>query len=202
MADRLVQQDAGPAGPEHDRHLAGRRRHRLELAQCRAQGLVNHAAPARRLEQIGIAEPAPRAETAALHARAVADHDADVEPDQGADVAAPDAVGAHDLHPLPRPAQRRADLLDARILGARVGVDLLQQPDLLGLVATLDRVVLAVTLAVGALGRQGERAGVAALDRLHGVDRAANRSLGQIAAVGIADRLAGDRAQAEAAAGV
>ena len=45
VADRFVQHDAGPAGAEHHVHLAGRRRHRLEIDQRLAQRLVDRALP-------------------------------------------------------------------------------------------------------------------------------------------------------------
>jgi hypothetical protein len=197
-----VQQNSRPAGTEHRDHLAGRRGDRLQLDQGLAHGFVDHAAPLRPIEQIAVAGAATGAEAAAFHALAVADHDADIEPDQGAHVAAPDAIGPNDFDPLPRPAERGADLLDPRFLGARVGVDLLEHLDLDRLIAALDRVVLAIALAVGAVRRQGERAGIAALHRLDGIDRPSERSLAQIRAVRVTDRLAGDRAQTEAPARV
>src|SRR5258708_527466 len=40
VADRLVQQDAGPAGPEHHGHRAGRCVHGLEIHQCLAHRLA------------------------------------------------------------------------------------------------------------------------------------------------------------------
>ncbi len=46
VADRLVQHDAGPAGAEHHVHLAGRRRHRIEIDQRLAHRLVGRT-PAR-----------------------------------------------------------------------------------------------------------------------------------------------------------
>ena len=45
VADRLVQQDARPAGAEHDVEGAGRRRHRVEIDQRLAQRLVDGALP-------------------------------------------------------------------------------------------------------------------------------------------------------------
>ena len=202
VADRLVQQDAGPARSEHHGHLAGGCCDRIELDQRLAQHLVHHALPARRLEQAVVAEAAAGAGSGALHARAVADHDADVEPDQRADVAAAHAVRAHDLDLLPGAAERRAHLPDPRILAAGIGVDLLEQCDLVGLVAAADRVGLAVAAPIGAARRQRQRAAVTGLDGADRPDRAAQRRLAQLRAVGAADRLTGDRAQAEPLAGI
>ena len=48
VADRFVQHHAGPAGAEHDVHLAGRRRHRVEIDQRLAHRLVDRALPGMR----------------------------------------------------------------------------------------------------------------------------------------------------------
>ncbi len=45
VADRLVQHHARPAGAEHDVHLAGRRRHRVEIDQRLAHRLVDRVLP-------------------------------------------------------------------------------------------------------------------------------------------------------------
>ena len=166
VADRLVQQDAGPArrrAPRSSRRRALATESSLTSAWRSASSTM--PLPARRLEQAVVAEAAAGAGGGALHARAVADHDADVEPDQRADVAAAHTVRAHDLDLLPGAAQRRAHLPDPRILAAGIGVDLLEQCDLVGLVAAADRVGLAVAAPIGAARRQRQRAAVPGLDR-------------------------------------
>ena len=45
VADRFVQHHAGPAGAEHHVHLAGRRRHRVEIDQRLAHRFVDRALP-------------------------------------------------------------------------------------------------------------------------------------------------------------
>ena len=50
VADRLVQQDAGPAGAEHDVHRAGRAGHRVEVDEREAHGFVDERLPERREE--------------------------------------------------------------------------------------------------------------------------------------------------------
>ena len=100
------------------------------------------------------------------------------------------------------PLERGAHLPDPRILAAGVGVDLLEQGDLVGLVAAADRIGLAVAPPVGAARGQRQDAAVTGLDRADRLDRATQRRLAQLRAVGAADRLAGDRAQAEALGGV
>ena len=47
VADRLVQQHAGPAGAEQHGHLAGRRGDRIEIDQRLRQRLVDRAVPRR-----------------------------------------------------------------------------------------------------------------------------------------------------------
>ena len=46
VADRLVQQDAGPAGAEHHVHLAGRAVDGVQIDQGLTQGLVDLGLPA------------------------------------------------------------------------------------------------------------------------------------------------------------
>src|SRR3546814_7675334 len=98
VTDRLVQQDARPAGAEHDLHLAGRRRHRFEIDGRLAQSLVDTGSPRLRREIGGIAGAAAGAVAARLHAVALADDDGDVEPHQGAGLGDTIAVRADDLH--------------------------------------------------------------------------------------------------------
>ena len=47
VADRFVEQHAGPAGAEHDRHFAGRRGDRFEVDQRLGERDVDRAVPVR-----------------------------------------------------------------------------------------------------------------------------------------------------------
>ena len=101
VADRLVQQDAGPAAAEHHLHLAGRRRHALEIDQRLAQRLVHRRAPARLARDLLVGEPPAGAVAAGLAPAIGLDHHRHVEPHQRAEIGDAGAVGAHDLHRLP-----------------------------------------------------------------------------------------------------
>ena len=180
-----------PAGAATDSRLTSAWRSASSTIDCHLAG-----------QQLVVADPAAGAEAAGLHPLAVADHDLDVEPDQRPDIRAAGAVGAQDLDLLPGAGQAGADLLDPRVLGAGVGIDLLEQADLGRLNLAADRVGLAIALAVGALRRQREAAAVAGLHRGDRVDRALERGEAELGAVGEPDRLAGDRPQTETAAGV
>ena len=130
MPDRLVQHHAGPAGAQHDFHLAGRGRDGVKIDQGDSQRFVDLGLPILWIDIAVIAKPPAGPGAAALHTIAVADHDRDVEPDQGPDIGDPFTAGAQDLDCLPGAGQRRRDLADPLILGPGVGVDLLQQLDL------------------------------------------------------------------------
>ena len=65
-----------------------------------------------------------------------------------------------------------------------------------------ERALLAIELDVAARRRAGVVAGIAALDRAHGVGRARDRRLRHVGGMRIADRLVLDRAQPEALRGV
>jgi hypothetical protein len=202
VADRLVQQDAGPAGPEHDLHFAGRCVDRVQIDQRHTQGLVDRRPPVVGRHDLGVGDAPAAAVAAALHALALANHDRDVEPHQRPDVGHTLAAGAQDLERLPLAADRGADLAHALVLGAGIGVDLLEQLDLglEGLEA--ERIVVPVEQLVGAGGRPGHDAAVAAVHRGHRPGGALDRILGKLAGVGVAGRLARDGAQAEALHGV
>ena len=103
---------------------------------------------------------------------------------------------------LPGRGERGRHLAHARILAAQKGVDLLQQFRLFLEGWRGDRVFVAVEMAVGAGGRCGQRAGIAALDRRDGIGGAQQRRFRKFARMRVAGRLAGDGAQAEALIGV
>ncbi len=202
VADRFVQHHAGPAGAEHDVHLAGRRRHRVEIGERLAHRFANGVLPLRLVEERVEAFAPAVAVAAHLLAVAVADHDRDVDAHQRAHVAIAVAVGAQDFDHLPRRAERDRHLPHARILGARIGVDRLQELHL-GFEGRLaERILVAVKLHIGARRRRRILAAIAAFDRTHRFRRARHRRIREIGGVGVADRFVLDRAQPETLGGV
>ena len=198
MADRLVQHDAGPAGAEHHVHLAGRRRHRFEIGQRLTHRAVDGLLPLVGDDETLVALAAAKAGAAGFLPVAVADHDRDVDAHQRANVAIGLAVGADHLHGLPRGAETDRNLADAGVLGAGIGIDRLKEPRL-GLEGrAAERAVFAVELDVGARRRRGIVAGIAALDRAHGIGGPRNGRLGDVRGMRIADRLVLDGAQPKA----
>ena len=202
VTDRLVQHDAGPAGPEHHVHLAGRRRHRLEIDQRLAHGIVGGALPGVRLEETRKALAPAIAVAAGFLAIAVADDDRNVDTHQRTHVAIAFAIAAQDFDHLPGRAERDRNLPDARVLRPGIGVDGLQQPHLGFEGRRSERIVIAVEADIGSAGRLGVAARIAALDRAHRVGRARQRRFGDVGGMGIAHRLVLDRAQPETLVGV
>ena len=133
---------------------------------------------------------------------AVADDDRDIDAHQRAHVAIGFAVGADDLHGLPGGAEAHRDLPHARILGPRIGVDGFEEPRFGFKGGAAERALLAVELDVAARRRAGIVAGIAALDRAHGVGGPRDRRFGHVGGMRIADRLVLDGAQTEALRGV
>ena len=108
VADRLVPQHARPARSQHDRHLAGRRGHRLQVDQRLADRLVGLALPVVRLEDVAVGGALAAAGAAGFHAAAVGADHADIEPHQRAHVGGAPAAGADDLDHLPRARRARS----------------------------------------------------------------------------------------------
>ena len=158
VADRFVEQHAGPAGAEHDRHLAGRRGDRFEVdqrlgqARCRSPGSTV-AGSNKLVVEVAAAEPV----IAGFAAVAVLGDDLHVEPHQRPDVGGDEAVGADDVDHAPAARKRDADLRDARVAGAGGGVDLLAQRDLVGERDRGQRIVRAVHRLVGPRRRRGRQ---------------------------------------------
>ena len=202
VADRFVQHDAGPAGAEHDIHFAGRRRDRFEIDQRLAHRVVGGAAPVLRFDEALIAFAAAIAVAAGFLAVAVAGDDRDIDAHQRTDVAIDFAIRPQDFDDLPRRRDAGGHLPHARILGARIGVDLFQQLDL-GLEAgRAERIFVGVEFDVGARRRHRDVAGIVAAHRAHRIRGARDRAFRHVGGMGIADRVVLDGAQAEALRGV
>ena len=104
----------------------------VEVGQRLRQRDVDRPVPRRLLEQLVIEIAAAEAVIAGFAAAVLLGDDLDAEPDQRADVGRDEAVAADDVDHAPAGRQADADLGDARIAGARGGVDPLAQRDLVG----------------------------------------------------------------------
>ena len=197
VADRLVEQHAGPAGAEHDLHLARRGGDRFEIGQRLGERDVDRPAPRRLLEQ-AVIEVAPAEPVVAGLAPAILfGDDLHPEPDQRPDVRSDEAVGADDVDHAPARRQRDADLGDARIAGAGGGVDPLAQGDLFGERDEAQRIVGAVHRLVGPLRRRG-RSALGRIEQFEGGSGALDRRFADLIGVSESGGFAGDAAQAEA----
>ena len=106
------------------------------------------------------------------------------------------------MYRLPGACEGGGDLAHPGVETARVGVDFAEQLDL-GLEGRFaERVDIAIEAAVGARGRRRHDPAVARVHRPNGFGGALDRGLGKLAGVGVAGRLARDRAQAETLGGV
>ena len=197
MADRLVQEHAGPARTEHDRHFSGRRRLRFQIDQRLAQCLVHLAPPVRRLEPAVVGRPAARPVGAGLHPAVPLDDDRDIEADQGPDIGGTLPVAADDQHSLPLAQKRRRDLPYPPVLRTGVFVDFLEQLDLALERHLRERVDRGIEGPVRAARAVGKRAAVPGENRAHRSRGPSDGLFGQFRSVGVARRLAGHRAQAE-----
>ena len=110
------------------------------------------------LEQIVVEVAAAEAVIAGLAPAVLLDDDLDVEADERAHVVGDEAVGADDVDHAPRAGEHHRDLRDARIAGARGGVDLLAERDLAGERDQAQRIGVGVELGVGPPRRAGARA--------------------------------------------
>ncbi|MGZ2439896.1 hypothetical protein ACVI55_002332 [Sinorhizobium medicae] len=202
MSDRFMKHDAGPAGGKYDVHGARRRVDRLQIDKRLPQCLVGSAFPAVLGDELTEAAPPADAEGSAFLPVALADHDGDVDPRHRPHVVDAVSIGSQNIHDLPARSDRRGYLPDLGLLGAQIGIDLLEQLHL-GLETWLaDRISVSVKLLVGALRRCRIGAGIATRHLLHRVRSPLQGSERQLAGMRVADSLAGDGAQAEALVGV
>ncbi len=202
VADRFVQDDAGPAGGEQHRHLARRGIDAVEIDQRLPHRLV-HRVPPRRAIIADVEQPvveiAPAETVAALFAPPVRfGDDRYVKADQRADIGGGEAVGADDLHHAPAACQAGADLRDARVFCARHGVDGLQKRHLVFERHAVQRAGIGIEVAIAAPGRSGA-AGGGGIEQLQRFARAPDCRLADFVGVGETGHLARHAAQTKAA---
>jgi hypothetical protein len=153
VADRFVQQDAGPAGAEHHRHFAGRRRFGGQVdagLMHRALGIVAQ----HRIAEVGVVE-APAAARGTLLAPPLFFHDhGHRHPHQGPHVGRHAAVGTRHQHHFPGAGNVGHDFAHPRVEGPRHGFEAFQQLDLGGVVERGDRVAGGIQRGRGLAGAQ------------------------------------------------
>ena len=130
VADRLVEQDARPAGAEHDGHGAGRRLDGSQLQDRLARSLAAKRRPALLLEEEVEGHAAAAAPGADLALAVVLGDHGDVEPGERPHVADRPARGRGEQHHDFFAGQAGDHLLDARIGGPRGRIDTAQQVEL------------------------------------------------------------------------
>jgi hypothetical protein len=201
VANRLVEQHAGPARAADDGHLAGGGRHGFEVHQRLGERHVDGAVPSLGLEQAVIEAAAAEAVIAGLAAAVPLDDDLHVEADERPHVMRDEAVRANDLDHAPAAGERHRDLHDTRVAGARGRVDPLAERDLLREGNGAQRIGIGVKRGVRATrrGRLGSRHRI---EHRHRLGRAPDGGLGKLVGMGEGGGLAGDAAQAEARLGV
>jgi hypothetical protein len=143
------------------------------------------------------ARAAARAGRGALAAAVLLDGDGDVQPHQRAQVAEQAPVAAQDVDGATLADQGGRDLHHARIAGARPGVDLGQQGDLVREGRGQQRIDRIIEALVGVARRLGGGSVIAALGERSAVGGAADGGGGDFIGVGVTGRLARHDAQAE-----
>ena len=119
VTDRLVQQDAGPAGPKNHGHGAGRCCNRLHLHGCLTNGfarVVHRLVAGQKVVEIGTRSAAGISllATTVLH-----ENDADVQTNKRSDIGRQSAVRRRDQHEVVTTRQADDDLLNTLVETAR-----------------------------------------------------------------------------------
>jgi hypothetical protein len=199
VADRFVQQHAGPAVAEHHRHRAGRRIDRVEVHQRLAQGLAGERLRLVVGQQVRVRITPAEAGEAGFAASVLLHDDLDVHPHQRAHIAGQHAVAARDQHGVHAAAQAHHHLLHARIQRAHQRIHAPQQRDL-GLVGErIDRIQRGIQLAsVAARQRLPGMLATIARDRPRRLRGREQRRRIEVIRIREAGLLAGDRAHAHA----
>ena len=96
MANRLVQEDARPAGSEHHSHVAGRRRNRVKVDQGGAHGLAGNAPGPIILKQFNQVIAATATTAAGFAASVLFNDDLNIEAHQRSHIGGEGSVGSSD----------------------------------------------------------------------------------------------------------
>jgi hypothetical protein len=139
VAHCFVQQDAGPARPEHHGHFAGWRCPGLQVAQRRLHRLV-HILGHQRVVEIGQAKAPATAGRAHFAAAFLLGNDRQAQPHQGPHIGGQGAVGSRHHHHVVFHRQASHHLHDAPVLGLGQTLDLFEQGHLGGAVQRGDRI--------------------------------------------------------------
>ena len=199
MADRFMQQHAGPARTQYHRHHAGRSRYRFKVHQRLAQRLAGEGFRAAAGEQLLVAIAATATGIAGLATAVVLDDHLHVQAHQRAHVGAQHAVAASDQHRIDATGQADHHLLHARVGGTQVAVQALEHLDL-GLIAdAVDRVQRRIQRArIAAQQRTPGLGATFARNRTCRLRRSQQRVCMDVIGVGEAGLLAGNRAHTHA----
>ena len=197
VSDCLVEEHAGPAGPEQDGHFARRRRFALEVHQCLRQGFVDCAHPHALVDDPVVEIAAAATEGAAFAPAVFLGHDRNVEANERADILRPVSVRADDLDHVPLGGEAGGYLRHPGIARAGRRIDRLEQPDLLGEAQRIERIVGGVEMPVGPLGRRGHRLR-RRVEQPQGLAGPRDRGRADFVGMGKAGHLSRHAAQAEA----
>ena len=199
MADRFVQQDAGPAGTEHDGHLAGRRRIGVQVGHGLVHGFAGIATQDR-VVKIGEIEASTAARAALLALAVFLDDDRDRAAHQRPDVGGETTVRTGDQDHFVFAGERGHDLHDARIERLGKTFETLEQLDLGFSRQRGDRIVRHVQRSAGGRRPQSGQNAVLAggSDGAHGTRGVAQGARTDVVGVGERGLFAGDGAHADA----
>ena len=129
VADRLVQQDAGPAGAEHDRHRPRGRLHRAEQHDGHARGLAREVLGRLLVEELGAQAPAAAGAALAAHA-VLAPRSPSTRIENSGCTSSTSTPAEFAMRTcLVSSPRRDDDLVDARVVGARRAVGALHERD-------------------------------------------------------------------------
>ena len=196
VANRLVEQDPRPAGPQQHGHLTGWRIDTLQIGERLRQGLIDRAVPGFGREQIVIKPPPADPEAAGFAPPIGLRHDADVQPHQGANVAGGEAIGAENFNCRPIGREAARNLRHARIARAGGGIDRLEQFDLFGKAQRVERRGVSVEVAV-VLARRRGWLGFCRIEQLQRLAGAADRCFADLIGMGKAGHFPRNPAQAK-----
>ena len=199
VADRLVQQDAGPTGAEHHRHRTGGRGHGGEVDERLPRRLAAEFERPVVGDELAQRMPAAHAGEAGLAAAVLLGDHRDVEAHQRAHIGGQRALAVGDEHHLVGHRDRGHHLHDARIDAPRLAVDALEPTHLLVVAQRADRVDRGIERVPRAAAQhRGAALAAAGGDGACGA-RGVEQRLGEdLVGVGEAGLLAGERAHADA----